>query len=115
MANNKRGFVYLLIDTKNTIEGFCIAKYGCTKAKTIDERVCRAKASSRREFDRILSVSVDDAHSSETFIKWNWRDSCGQLNFAGSEFVCIKPTEVDFAISEFKRLANGQAWVDKAA
>lgn len=115
MATKKSGFVYLLIDTENTIEGLCIAKYGCTKSNSIIDRAYRASLSSKRKFNRVLSIKVDDAHKSETLIKWNWRDSDGQLNFAGSEFVCLKPSEIEIAISEFKRLANGEVWLDKTA
>ena len=109
------GFVYLLIDTSKEFDGNYLAKYGFTRSKDIKMRTYRAQKRSGATFDIKIGVKVKNPAKVETAIKWGWRDKNYMLYFCGSEFVWIKPSDVDYAIKEFERLANGKLGVDKTA
>ena len=112
---NDVGFVYLLIDTSKEFDGHYLAKYGFTRAKDIKMRTYRAQKRSGATFDIKIGVKVKKPAKVETEIKWGWRDPNYILYFGGSEFVGIKVEDIEHAIKEFERLANGKLGVDKAA
>lgn len=78
-------------------------------------RTYRAQKRSGATFDIKIGIKVKNPANVETAIKWGWRDKNHILYFGGSEFVWIKAGDIDHAIKEFERLANGKLGVDKAA